>query len=50
LLKLAAEYSDLLEVQAQIEQRDIDPDKGGDLIIHDGCILIVEFHFSWTPI
>jgi hypothetical protein len=39
-LKVVAEYSDLLKVWAQIEQQDIDPNKGGNFIISDGRIHI----------
>ncbi len=40
LLKVVAEYSDLLKFWARIEGQDIDPGKGGDFIIHDGCVHI----------
>jgi hypothetical protein len=39
-LEVAAEYLDLLEIWVQIEGRDIDPNKGGDLIIRDGHVHI----------
>jgi hypothetical protein len=40
LLKVAAEYSDLLKIWAQIEVRDIDSDEGGNIILRDGCVHI----------
>jgi hypothetical protein len=40
LLKVAVEYSYSLKIWAQIEGRDIDPGKGGDFIIRDGCVYI----------
>jgi hypothetical protein len=40
LLEVAAEYSDSLKIWAQIEQQDIDPDKGGNFIIRKDCIHI----------
>ncbi len=39
-LKVAAEYLDSLKIWARIEGRDIDPNKGGNFIIRDGCIHI----------
>jgi hypothetical protein len=40
LLEVAVENLDLLKIWAQIEQHDVDPDKGGDFIIRDGRIHI----------
>jgi hypothetical protein len=40
LLEVAAEYSYSLKIWVQIEQWDIDPNKGGDFIIRDGRIHI----------
>ncbi len=40
MLKVAEEYSDLLEIRARIEGRVIDPDKCGNFIICDGRVHI----------
>jgi hypothetical protein len=37
-LEMAAEDPDLLEVWVWVKHRDIDPDKGHDFIVGDGCV------------
>jgi hypothetical protein len=40
MLEVVAEEPNLLEVWVQVEQRDIDPNKGGNFIICDGRVHI----------
>ena len=50
MLEVAVEDLNLLKVWAWVEQQDIDPNKGGDFIIHDGCVHTVRLTSIGNPV